>query len=43
MKRNLLKKEEDADPISVVSNLFDVAMVFAVALMVALLIMMIGI
>ena len=36
MKRNLLKKEEDADPISVVSNLFDVAMVFAVALMVAL-------
>ena len=36
MKRNLLKKEEDADPISVVSNLFDVAMVLAVALMVAL-------
>ena len=36
MKRNLLKKEEDADPISVVSNLIDVAMVFAVALMVAL-------
>ena len=36
MKRNLLKKEEDRDPISVVSNLFDVAMVFAVALMVAL-------
>lgn len=36
MKRNLLKKEEDADPISVVSNLFDIAMVFAVALMVAL-------
>ena len=36
MKRNLLRKEEDADPISVVSNLFDVAMVFAVALMVAL-------
>ena len=36
MKRNLLKKEEDSDPISVVSNLFDVAMVFAVALMVAL-------
>ena len=26
MKRNLLRKEEDADPISVVSNLFDVAM-----------------
>lgn len=36
MKRKLLRKEEDADPISVVSNLFDVAMVFAVALMVAL-------
>ena len=36
MKRNLLKKEEDNDPISAVSNLFDVAMVFAVALMVAL-------
>lgn len=36
MKRDLLKKEEDSDPISVVSNLFDVAMVFAVALMVAL-------
>ena len=32
----LLNEEEDADPISVVSNLFDVAMVFAVALMVAL-------
>ena len=30
MKRNLLKKEEDSDPMSVVSNLF------AVALMVAL-------
>ncbi|MCD7899520.1 MAG: DUF2149 domain-containing protein [Bacteroides sp.] len=36
MKRRLLRKEEDSDPISVVSNLFDVAMVFAVALMVAL-------
>ena len=36
MKRNLLQKEEDADPISGVYNLFDVAMVFAVALMVAL-------
>lgn len=36
MKRNLLKKGEDNDPMSVVSNLFDVAMVFAVALMVAL-------
>lgn len=36
MRKNLLKKEEDSDPMSVVSNLFDVAMVFAVALMVAL-------
>ena len=36
MKRNLVRKEEDSDPMSVVSNLFDVAMVFAVALMVAL-------
>lgn len=31
-----MRKEDDSDPISVVSNLFDVAMVFAVALMVAL-------
>ena len=36
MKRKLLNREEDNDPMSVVSNLFDVAMVFAVALMVAL-------
>ena len=36
MRRRLLKREEDNDPMSVVSNLFDVAMVFAVALMVAL-------
>lgn len=36
MRRNLLKTEEDHDPMSVVGNLFDVAMVFAVALMVAL-------
>lgn len=36
MKRSLLRREEDSDPMSVVSNLFDVAMVFAVALMVAL-------
>lgn len=36
MRRNILKREEDSDPISVVSNLFDIAMVFAVALMVAL-------
>lgn len=36
MKRRLLNKDEDNNPMSVVSNLFDVAMVFAVALMVAL-------
>lgn len=37
MRRRLLgKDEEDNDPMSVVGNLFDVAMVFAVALMVAL-------
>lgn len=36
MRRSLLKRSEDNDPMSVVSNLFDVAMVFAVALMVAL-------
>ncbi|MBP5710626.1 MAG: DUF2149 domain-containing protein [Bacteroidales bacterium] len=36
MKRNLLRSSGDDDPMSVVSNLFDVAMVFAVALMVAL-------
>lgn len=36
MKRRLLNKGDDNDPMSVVSNLFDVAMVFAVALMVAL-------
>lgn len=34
--RSLLHRGEDSDPMSVVSNLFDVAMVFAVALMVAL-------
>lgn len=34
--RSLLRRSEDHDPMSVVSNLFDVAMVFAVALMVAL-------
>lgn len=28
MKHNLLRKEEDSDPISVVSNLFDIAMDF---------------
>ena len=36
MRRRLLKGGEEDDPMSVVSNLFDVAMVFAVALMVAL-------
>lgn len=36
MKRRLLGKDDDNDPMSVVGNLFDVAMVFAVALMVAL-------
>lgn len=35
-RRSLLRRSEDTDPMSVVSNLFDVAMVFAVALMVAL-------
>ena len=35
-RRSLLRKSEDSDPMRVVSNLFDVAMVFAVALMVAL-------
>lgn len=35
-RRSLLHRSEDSDPMSVVSNLFDVAMVFAVALMVAL-------
>ncbi|MGN0222254.1 MAG: DUF2149 domain-containing protein [Prevotella sp.] len=35
-RRNRLTHDTDDDPMSVVSNLFDVAMVFAVALMVAL-------
>jgi hypothetical protein len=35
-RRRLIGKSEENDPMSVVSNLFDVAMVFAVALMVAL-------
>ncbi len=35
-RRSILRKREDSDPMSVVSNLFDVAMVFAVDLMVAL-------
>ena len=36
MRRKLLNKGDNSDAMSVVSNLFDVAMVFAVALMVAL-------
>jgi hypothetical protein len=35
-KRRLINNSEDADPMSVLTNLFDVSMVFAVALMVAL-------
>ena len=35
-RRRLLGGDEENDPMSVVGNLFDVAMVFAVALMVAL-------
>ncbi len=35
-KRRLLQNNEDNDPMSVLTNLFDVSMVFAVALMVAL-------
>lgn len=35
-KRRLLSSNEDHDPLSVLTNLFDIAMVFAVALMVAL-------
>lgn len=35
-KRRLITDGEDHDPLSVLTNLFDVAMVFAVALMVAL-------
>lgn len=33
---NKFRQEEDSDPLSVVVNLFDVAMVFAVALMVSM-------
>lgn len=36
MRKRLLRHSEDHDPIGVIANLFDVAMVFAVALMVAL-------
>lgn len=35
-KRKLLNDADEQDPLSVLTNLFDVAMVFAVALMVAL-------
>lgn len=35
-KRRLIKDGDDHDPLAVLTNLFDVAMVFAVALMVAL-------
>jgi hypothetical protein len=35
-RKSKLTPEEDTDPLSVVVNLFDVAMVFAVALMVAM-------
>ncbi len=35
-KRRLISQNEDHDPLSVLTNLFDVSMVFAVALMVAL-------
>lgn len=35
-RRRLLNAPEDHDPVAVLTNLFDVAMVFAVALMVAL-------
>lgn len=35
-RRRVIGRETDDDPMSVVSNLFDVSMVFAVALMVAL-------
>ncbi|MDR1113176.1 MAG: DUF2149 domain-containing protein [Bacteroidales bacterium] len=34
--RRRIRKEDNTDPMGLVSNLFDVAMVFAVALMVAL-------
>ncbi len=36
----MVKNAEDSDPLSVVANLFDVAMVFAVALMVAMVLSM---
>lgn len=36
MRRKLIQEKEEQDPMAMLSNLFDVAMVFAVALMVAL-------
>ncbi len=36
MRNRFLRKNDNDDPMSVVGNLFDVAMVFALALMVAL-------
>jgi hypothetical protein len=36
MRNRFLRQNDDDDPMSVVGNLFDVAMVFALALMVAL-------
>ena len=35
-RKSIFSEKEDTDPLSVVVNLFDVAMVFAVALMVAI-------
>ncbi len=35
-RKSIFFREEDTDPLSVIVNLFDVAMVFAVALMVAM-------
>jgi len=35
-RRRIINPSDDTDPMALVSNLFDVAMVFAVALMVAL-------
>ncbi len=36
LKKNILKDHDDYDPLATLTNLFDIAMVFAVALMVAL-------
>lgn len=35
-RENIFSKEDNSDPLSVIVNLFDVAMVFAVALMIAM-------